>query len=42
MGLARIELDDPWVERELLLGVRELAALARPTRLLREHLLAAR
>ena len=42
MGLARIELDDPWVQRELLLGVRDEAALARPARLLREHLLAAR
>jgi DNA-binding transcriptional LysR family regulator len=42
MGLVRIELDDRWIERELLLGVRELAALARPARLLREHLLATR
>jgi DNA-binding transcriptional LysR family regulator len=40
MGLVRIALDDPWIERELLLGVRDLAALARPARLLREHLLA--
>jgi hypothetical protein len=39
--LARIELEDPWVERTLLLGVRDEAALARPARLLREHLLAA-
>jgi DNA-binding transcriptional LysR family regulator len=38
MGLARIELADPWVERELLLGVRDPAALARPVRLLLEHL----
>ncbi len=38
MGLARIELSDPWVERELLIGVRELAALARPVRLLLDHL----
>jgi DNA-binding transcriptional LysR family regulator len=42
MGLARIELDDAWVDRELLLAVRDLAALARPARLLREHLLAGR
>jgi DNA-binding transcriptional LysR family regulator len=42
MGLARIELDDAWVDRELLLAVRDLAALTRPARLLREHLLAGR
>ena len=42
MGLVRIALDDPWVERELLLAVRDLAALARPARLLREHLLTPR
>ncbi len=40
MGLARIELSDPWVERELLIGVRDLAALARPVRLLLDHLVA--
>ena len=40
MGLARIELADPWVERDLLIGVRDLAALARPVRLLRDHLVA--
>ena len=38
MGLARVELSDPWVERELLIGVRDLAALARPVRLLLDHL----
>ena len=38
MGLARIELVDPWVERELLIGVRDLAALPRPVRLLLDHL----
>jgi DNA-binding transcriptional LysR family regulator len=38
MGLARIELADPWVERQLLLGVRDPGALARPVRLLLEHL----
>lgn len=40
MGLARIELADPWVERELLIGVRGLAALPRPVRLLLDHLVA--
>jgi DNA-binding transcriptional LysR family regulator len=40
MGLARIELTDPWVERDLLIGVRDLAALARPVRLLLDHLVA--
>ena len=40
MGLARIELSDPWVERELRIGVRDLAALARPVRVLLDHLVA--
>lgn len=40
MGLARIELTDPWVERDLLIGVRDLEALARPVRLLLDHLVA--
>ena len=40
MGLARIELADPWVERDLLIGVRDLAALARPVRMLLDHLIA--
>ena len=40
MGLARIELADAWVERELLIGVRDLEALARPVRLLFDHLVA--
>jgi DNA-binding transcriptional LysR family regulator len=40
MGLACIALADPWVERELLIGVRDLAALARPVRLLLDHLVA--
>ncbi len=39
MGLRRIELADPWVERELLLGARDLAALPRPVRTLADHLL---
>ena len=38
MGLARIELAGAWVERELLIGVRDPAALARPVRLLLDHL----
>ncbi len=38
MGLARIELADAWVARELLLGVRDLSALPRPVRLLLDHL----
>ena len=42
MNLARIELADPWVERELLIGVRDLEALARPVRLLLDHLVAKR
>ena len=40
MALARIELTDPWVERELLIGVRDLDALPRPVRLLLDHLVA--
>ena len=40
MGLARIELADAWVDRELLIGVRDLAALERPVRLLLDHLAA--
>lgn len=40
MGLACIALADPWVERELLIGVRDVAALARPVRLLLDHLVA--
>ena len=42
MDLARIELADPWVERELLIGVRDLTALARPVRWLLNHLVAHR
>ena len=40
MGLARIELHGAWVERELLIGVRDPAALPRPVRLLLDHLVA--
>lgn len=38
MGLRRIELMDAWVDRELLIGARDLAALQRPVRLLVDHL----
>ncbi len=38
LGLRLIELTDGWIERELLLGVRELGALARPARKLLDHL----
>ena len=40
MGLVRIEIGDPWVERALLIGVRDLAALPRPVRALLDHLVA--
>lgn len=40
MGLRKVELTDPWVERQLLLGVRDAKALARPVRSLLEHLVA--
>lgn len=39
LGLKLIELIDPWVERELLVGARDLGALARPARSLLDHLL---
>ena len=42
LGLRLIELSDGWVERELLLGARDLSALARPARTLLDHLLACR
>jgi DNA-binding transcriptional LysR family regulator len=38
MGLARIEIAGDWVERQLLLGVRDAAALPRPVRSLLDHL----
>ena len=38
LGLRQIELDEPWTERELLLGLRDPAALTRPVRTLLEHL----
>ena len=42
MALARIELAGDWVERELLIGVRDPAALPRPARQLLDHLVAKR
>ena len=41
LGLRQIELSEDWAERELLLGVRELGALARPARKLLDHLVGA-
>jgi DNA-binding transcriptional LysR family regulator len=41
MDLRQIDLTDSWVERELLLGARDLTALPRPVRLLLDHLVAA-
>ena len=38
LGLRQIPLSDPWVERQLLLGARDLGALARPVRSLLDHL----
>lgn len=40
LGLRKIELTDAWVARELLLGARDLGALARPVRSLLDHLVA--
>ncbi|HZY20051.1 MAG TPA: LysR substrate-binding domain-containing protein [Ramlibacter sp.] len=42
LDLRSVELTDPWVERELLLGARDLAALPRPARTLLDHLTGAR
>jgi DNA-binding transcriptional LysR family regulator len=38
MGLRKIDLTDPWVDRALLIGARDLGALPRPARLLVDHL----
>ncbi len=38
MGLVSLALSDGWAARRLLLGARDLGALARPARLLLEHL----
>lgn len=40
LGLRLVALTDPWVERDLLLAARDLGALARPVRLLADHLCA--
>lgn len=37
LGLCKLELTDAWVDRELLLGARELAALPRSARSLLDH-----
>lgn len=37
LGLRKLELSDPWVHRELLLGARDLGALQRPARSLLDH-----
>ena len=42
LDLRLIDLTDAWVERELLLGARDLGALARPARTLLDHLVACR
>jgi DNA-binding transcriptional LysR family regulator len=42
LGLRKIELTDPWVDRELLLGARDMGALARPVRGLLDHLVSCR
>ncbi len=41
LALRQIPLSDPWVERQLLLGARDLGALARPVRSLLDHLVGA-
>jgi DNA-binding transcriptional LysR family regulator len=41
MNLRRIALTDAWVDRELLLGARDLKALPKPVRLLFDHLVGA-
>ena len=37
LGLRKLELSAPWVERELLLGARDFAALPKPARSLVDH-----
>jgi DNA-binding transcriptional LysR family regulator len=41
MGLRKVDLVNPWAERELLLGARDLNALAKPVRTLFDHLVGA-
>jgi DNA-binding transcriptional LysR family regulator len=38
MGLRQIALDEPWAQRQLLIGVRDVDILARPVRMLIDHL----
>lgn len=38
LDLKKIDLSDAWIDRALLLGVRDLGALARPVRSLLDHL----
>ena len=38
LDLKKIDLSDAWVDRALLLGMRDLGALARPVRSLLDHL----
>ncbi len=38
LNLRQIELTEPWTDRELLIGARDLSSLARPARSLLEHL----
>ncbi len=40
LGLRKLELTDAWVDRELILGARDLGALPRPVRSLVDHLVA--
>ena len=37
LGLRKLELSDPWVDRQLLLGLRDMTALPRPVRSLLDH-----
>lgn len=37
LGLRKVELTEAWVERELLIGLRDAGALPRPVRTLLEH-----
>lgn len=39
MGLVRLELAEAWAQRGLLIGARDVGALARPARMLLDHLL---
>ncbi|TFZ04309.1 LysR family transcriptional regulator [Ramlibacter rhizophilus] len=38
LGLRKLELAEPWVNRQLILGARDLGALPRPARSLLDHL----